>query len=270
MTVVLTQNFLLSPGGIDLNAPIIGWKNLGSFGTIVADSEDPSFPAAMLANDATSYKWKSLSTATQYVTFTFSPDETFNYVGIARHNLGSGQIKISVEAFISGVWTEVFSEISPGTDAPLVMRFADVTGAEGARIKLVPLGATPPTIAVMFVGELTVLQRRIYVGHVPLPYGREEEFTNGVAENGDFQGRISTKMSLRTSVNLQNMTPSWYRTNLDPFFADGRRRGFFFAWRPLTYPLEVGYAWLTNNPKPQNQRPNGMMQTNMEMGGLVL
>lgn len=273
MSVIFSQSLILSPGGLDLNAPVIGWRNLTTFTNVSADSEDPLFPAVMMANDATIYKWKSLITTVQYVTVDILPDEPVDYVGIARHNLGSGKIKVSVQALIGGIWTEVFPEISPGTDKPLLLRFPSVPTSEGVRLRLDGTAAAvpvAPTIAVLYVGRLTVMQRRIYVGHTPLPYGRDEEFTNGEAENGDFQGRISLKKKLSTSVSLQNLTPSWYRTELDPFFDTGKDHGFFFAWRPLTYSTEVGYAWLTNSPKPVNQRSNGMVQTTLQMGGLIL
>lgn len=267
--IILSSSLVLSPGGQDLNAPIIGWQNLVRFGGVTADSEEVNFPAAHLANPATTYRWQSASLATQYVTVDTSPDDPVDYVGLARHNLGSGQITVSVEAYVLGSWVEVFAPYSPGTDAPILMRFTEVPTAELFRIKLVP-SAVAPTIAVMYLGKLLVLERRIYVGHTPLPYGRDTEFTNAVAENGDFQGRITLRERLETSVSLSNLTPAWYRTKLDPFIASGKDNAFFFGWRPLTYPLEVGYAWLTNNPKPSNQRSNGMMQIGLQMGGLVL
>ena len=267
--IILSSSLVLSPGGQDLNAPVIGWQNLVRFGGVTADSQDTDFPASHLANAATTYRWQSASTATQYVTVDTSPDDPVDYMGLARHNLGSAQVTVSVEAYISGSWTEVFAPFIPGTDSPILMRFTEVPTAELFRLKLVPDGVAP-TIAVMYLGKLLVLERRIYVGHTPLPYGRGTEFTNAVSENGDFQGRITLRERLETSVSLSNLTPAWYRNKLDPFFSGGKDQAFFFGWRPLTYPDGVGYAWLTNNPKPSNQRSNGMMQVAMQMGGLVL
>jgi hypothetical protein len=31
----------------------------------------------------------------------------------------------------------------------------------------------------------------------------------------------------------------------------------------------VGFAWLTNDPQPMNQRPNGMMQVELQLSGVV-
>lgn len=269
--IVTSSALILTPDpGFDLNSPFIGWQNLVRYEGVTADSEDPLFPAVNLSRDATTYKWKSLSTATQYVTVDTSPDDPVDYFGIARHNFGSGKIKVSGEAFISGVWTEIFSESLPGNDSPLLFRFPIVLTAETFRVKLQPTVGVAPTMAVLFIGQLLYLQRKIYVNHTPLPYGRDVDFLNGVAENGDFQGRIELRQRLETSVGLSNLTPSWYRDHMDEFISLGRKRAFFFGWRPYTYPKEVGYAWLTNNPKPVNQRSNGMMQISLNLGGLVV
>ena len=269
--IITHSSLILSPSPeLDLNVPVIGWSNLVRFGAVTADSEDPLHPAANLSRDATTNRWQSLSTATQHVTVDTSPDDPVDSFGIARHNLGSAQIKVSGEAYIGGSWVEVFPEQFLGDDSPVLWRFTTVPSAELFRLKLQPTAAIAPTISVWYVGKLLYLQRRIYVGHTPLPYGREVDFTNGVAVNGDFQGRIELSRRLTTSVSLQNVTPSWYRSNLDAFVALGRKKPFFFAWRPYTYPREIGYAGLTNDPRPVNQRSNGMMQISLQMGGLVL
>lgn len=273
MSIVFSQALLTAPGGLDLNAGVIGWQNFVTYESVTADSSSSLFPVTNLANPDTTLRWLSLITTVQYITVDVSPEDLIDYVGIARHNLGSGAIKVSVEAFISGVWVEQYPQFTPTKDSPLVMRFLPVS-ADNVRIKLEPTAGVAPTIAALYVGKLLQLQRRIYVGHTPLPYGRETDYTNNVSETGDFQGRIELKKRLETSVQLQNLTPNWYRDSLDPFLryvdeGGGRSLPFFFAWRPLTYPLEVGYAWLTNNPKPVNQRSNGMMSINLSMAGLV-
>lgn len=126
-----------------------------------------------------------------------------------------------------------------------------------------------PRCAVLYCGKLLVLQRRFYVGHVPINYGRKVNVISGQSESGQFLGRIVTGRATATSVALQNLTPTWVRQNLVPFLRAAEDQPFFFAWRPQTYPREVGYAWLTNNPEPMNQRPNGMMSCTLQMSGIV-
>jgi len=136
------------------------------------------------------------------------------------------------------------------------------------RLKMQP-GLAPPEAAVLYAGRLLILQRRVYVGHTPINYGRKTSVTNGMSESGNFLGRIVVGQSLETVLSLTNLTPSWYRSNMEPFVTAAREAPFFFAWRPGSYPREVGYAWLNNDPQPVNQRPNGMMGVELKMSGVV-
>jgi hypothetical protein len=98
--------------------------------------------------------------------------------------------------------------------------------------------------------------------------GRTTRIVNGRSESGDYLGRIVLSDALATQVDLQNMTPAWFRDNMLPFLEAAVSVPFFFAWRFNTYPGEVGYVWLTDDPKPVNQRPNGMMQVQLSMEGV--
>jgi hypothetical protein len=130
-------------------------------------------------------------------------------------------------------------------------------------------GSEAPTAAVLYTGALLVLQRRIYVGHTPITMGRTSKITNARSESGNFLGRIVLNEMTETSVSIQNLTPDWYRSQLDPFIRASKETPFFFAWRPGDYANEVGYAWITDDPQPSNQRSNGMMQIDFQMRGIV-
>jgi hypothetical protein len=95
------------------------------------------------------------------------------------------------------------------------------------------------------------------------------KITNARSESGNFLGRIVINEMTETSVSMQNLTPDWYRSQLDPFIRASKETPFFFAWRPGDYPNEVGYAWITDDPQPSNQRSNGMMQIDFQMRGIV-
>ena len=188
-------------------------------------------------------------------------------MGIARHNLSG--MTVSIEASIDEAWEEIFPEQVIGPNRPLILRFAE-TGAAGYRLKI--QGATvPPRIAVFYLGMLTVLHQRIYVPHTPIPYGRESDVQSGRSESGNYLGRVVLQERLSTDVALQNIPPAWYRSELDPFVAAANQDApFFFNWRPMDYPDETGFCWLRSNARPQNQRPNGMMQLNLALGGVAL
>lgn len=278
MSVVISNSLTLTPivsgGGIvNGNNPVIGYRNLVTAANISSTTQDPDFPVANLANPSTSLKWVGDASppTDEYITIAVNTVEEIDYVGIARHNFGTAQITVSVQGLVDAealpeVWDEIVQETIPANDQPLILRFTPAAYAS-IRIRLQP-GSAAPTAAVVYIGKLLVLQRRIFVGHTPINYGRSSKVVNAKSENGSFLGRIVLNEAVTTSVALQNLTPDWYRANFDPFVTAAREKPFFWAWRPQDYPAECGFAWLTNDPTPTNQRPNGMMQVSFEMGGI--
>jgi hypothetical protein len=268
MSVIVNSAYLLTlQEAGSANAPIIGYENLVTIDNVSADSEDADFPATNLANPATSNRWKSASTAEQYVTAAIAEVDDVDYVGVARHNFATAGIAVSVEGDDGGGFDELVSAAIPSDDGPLIFRF-DPASYESIRLKLAA-GSVAPFAAAMYVGKLLVMQRNIYVGHTPIVDGREDRVVSGRSENGNFLGRITTGSSTSTEVSFQNLTAAWYRANFRPFVTASRNAPFFFGWRPGTYPAEVGYAWFTATPRPTNQRSNGMMQVDMQLGGVV-
>ncbi len=256
------------PSAPNADNPIVGWHNLlTTTGTVAADSEDPLYPASNLANPTTAELWVSLVSTAQNVTFSQAGDvvET-DYVGIVRHNLGSEQIPVAVEGYIGGGWEEIVQEVLLSNDDTAMFRYtpgyySDVRFAFGA-------GNAPPRVSIAYWGKLLVLPRRIYVGHTPINYGRSVEATTGVSQSGQFLGRIITNESFGTSFPQENIDRDWYRTYMVPFLEAATEFPFFFAWRPYTFPREVGYVW-TLSPKPENQRNNGMMKIQIPINGFV-
>ncbi len=278
MSVVISGSLVLadsvSGGGIvDANNPIIGYENLVTAANVSAVTEATGFPASNLANPSTNLRWQgalSSPAVDEYITLALNTEELVDYIGIARHNFYSAQIPVSIEVLNEATspdsWDEIVSDVIPPNDGPLLFRFTP-QGIASIRIRMQP-GNAAPYVAVVYAGKLLVLQRRIHVGHTPMPYGRSSKVTNAKSENGDFLGRIVLNEMTQTGVELTNLTPSWYRTYMAPFIDASKEDPFFFAWRPGAYPDEVGYAWMTNDPQPSNQLPNGMMQIGLQMGGI--
>jgi len=253
------------------NAPLIGYHNLVTTSNVTAETAATGYPASNLANPITApgAGWRAADSTAQAVSVAVDTVEPIDYIAIARHNLGSAAISVTVEGSTNdgADWFELVQEVLLPSDAPALFRFTpqaltDIRLSLGA-------GDDPAQIAVLYTGLLLALQRRIYVGHVPIPYGRSAKIANGRSEGGDFLGRIVLSEQVATAVDLKNITPAWYRSAMDPFILASKEAPFFFAWRPGDYPLEVGFAWMTNDPQPQNSRSNGMMQVGLEMTGIA-
>jgi len=217
-------------------------------------------------------RWTEAFTAPTLVYFngdqhlTAAIDDTIDYIAFARHNLGSGQIPVSVEGFISGSWQELVGETLLANDDPVLFRFVP-TAMSSVRLRMQD-GNASPRAAVMYAGRLTVCERKIYRGHTPINYGRTARVVNNRSESGEFLGRIVLSEARTGVISLNNLTPAWYRENLDPFIAASKAQPFFFAWRPGSYPFETGFEWMTNDPRPVPESPNNLIGIEMQVGGL--
>jgi hypothetical protein len=267
--IVVSSSLVLAASGTEgANNPVIGYEQLATIANVSATSEDANNPVTNVCNPATNLGWVSDSTSTQYVTVNHNRVDDVDYVGIAEHNLGSTGCAVSIEAYTTADgWVEVVQAALLADDQPAIFRFTPAS-YEQVRLKLEPDG-TEPAIAVVHVGKLLVLPREIYVGHTPITLGRSIQATNGRAERGKFLGRIITQESVSTAVSLPHLPKGWYRTHFQPFVEYAEAGAFFFAWRPQEFPNEVGYAWLTSDPRPVNSRPEGFVEVELNMSGIV-
>lgn len=252
---------------LSLDHPVIGWRNVVTPSTIIADTEEANYPASNLANPATHLEWRGEDTTEQYLTITTNEVDPIDYVGIAKHNFGTAEIAVSVEGFISGVWTEIVEETMPADDVHYVGRFAAQSLLQ-IRIRL-QSGSEIPRAAVVYVGKALVLERRLYVGHTPMPDGIKSSVANGRSESGNHLGRIVLGEWRETSIPLSLISPEWFRTYMRPFLTEGRNLPFFFAWRPGTYPREVGYGVLTDDPMPVPTGPHNLIAFDMKVSGVA-
>lgn len=250
------------------NNPWIGYHTVVTFSNLSSDTVAEGFPVTNVANVSTAEKWRAATDQTQGIIVHEGGSQECDYLALARHNLGSSGTTLKVQTSPDAVtWTDASEEIAPATDYAIMYRF-EATTANYWRVLLTPPVDGIPEISILFLGKLLVLQRRIYVGHTPLTLGRSQNVTVGRSDNGQFLGLYLRSQTLETSVALKNLTPDWYRTLFDPFAASMASRPFFFAWRPDTYPEEVGYAWNTKGVDVSNQSPNGLMQVTFPMEGI--
>jgi hypothetical protein len=157
-------------------------------------------------------------------------------------------------------------------DDPVVFRF-EPTVVTGVRLKIVTSGesANAPELAVLYVGELLVMERsiRLDADHVPMIYGRRTNAVNGMSENGQFLGRIVLSEHRESKAQFQWFTDDFYRDTIDEFLDSAQEAPFFFAWSPQEYPAEVSYAWLTNDAEPEVDPTTRRVHLNLEMRGIA-
>lgn len=269
MSLVISSAVVLADAadGLSLDHPVIGWHNVVTSSTIVAGTAEANYPASNLANPATHLEWRAADDTEQYLTVTTNYVDEIDYVAVARHNFSSAEIPVSIEGFIGGVWTEIVEEVMLPDDGPALFR-CEAQSLSQIRIRL-QSGSAPARAAVVYVGKLLVVERRVYAGHMAITDGIKVSVANGRSESGNFLGRIVLGESRETSVPLSLISPSWFRTYMRPFLKDGRDLPFFFAWRPETYPREVGYGWLTEDPAPTPDTTSHLLSFDLKVSGVA-
>ena len=277
--IVISRDLVLSSpeadDGFNGDQPLIGYHNLVTATNITQNggSAISGYPLTNIANPSTFLEWRANETTETRIEVAISTTDELDYVGVARHNFATGRIPVSIEGAVevdsSGdpEWFELIPDMMLADDRPIIFQFTSQS-LRNIRIRMQP-GEDKPRMAVMYVGRLLKLQRRIYIPHVPINYGVDADVVNGMSESGNFLGRIVLSQKTGTSVALKNLTPVWVRNYLIPFIKASKTTPFFFAWRPATYNKEVGFAWMTNQPKPANQLGNGMMAIELQMTGIV-
>lgn len=271
MSIVISSDVVLTTeeteAGVNANNPRIGWHNLLTSANVSADEADTDFPVTNLANPATSKKWKGTTTGVQTIEISLAAAEKVNYFALAGHNFGTDGTNIKFQSSTDdSSWTDRTTSRVLSSDYAYMEEFADVT-AQYFRLHLTPQ-TTIPQLAVLYIGRVLRMQRRLYVGFTPTTLNRKTTVSSGFSESGQFLGRIKRRQMLESSPDFKNLTPDWYRDTFDEFAVAAETKPFFFAWRPSTYPDEVGYMWLSGDIQPQNQLPNGMMSVSIPMQGM--
>lgn len=268
---MIIQSINIPVVGEDTNSPIFGGHNLVTIANLFATNQDVDHPLVNAANPSTNLFYQtSALIETGVIVDTSGYGSPIDYVAIARHNFGTAKVPVTVAIQNEDLsYSLVEATFTPTDDTPLIFRWAP----QICRQVLITLGEPDTTIkakfAVVYTGKLLVSQRRVYVGHTPITMGRSYQVANNISENGNFLGRIITQEMVGTSVKISNLTPGWYRAAFDPFLKSVSAKPFFFAWRPVTYPTEVGYVWLTSDPTPVNARSNGMMDVELQFRGIL-
>jgi hypothetical protein len=264
---------IIYPQSLVLAAPItlkhmrLGWHTYtrGALpSAITVSTETAEGPKdAPLRSDTYSYWLGSAMPATYK--FNLGSLKDVSYIGVAAHTCGS--VGATVEAETStddSAWTDFGGSVFQTDDTPIM--FLDESRST-QWIRLTFTGATPPRMGVLYVGEVLAMMRPIFVGHSPIVLSRVTEMNSIMSEGGQFLGRSYKRFGVRTSVNFNNLTGAWYRSEFDPFVKAARKYPYFAAWRPLDFPGDVGYVQTDDDIKPTNER-GGHMTVGWDMYGI--
>lgn len=268
MAVVVSEDLVLSPPPemVPLKNPRIGWQTwTEGLGVSAVDVSSGDLGDAPLRPDT--FEWWRPGTMPATWRVDLGEPRAVDYVAIAGHTLGSEATSVQVEySNDDSDWTAFGPDFIPAGDAAIMILAPEVT-ARYWRLSI--SGGSTPRIAVVYVGLVLAMPHPIYGGHSPAVLSRDTSVRPSTSEGGQFLGQRIIRRGYHGSAEFRHLPPSWYRDEFDPFVRSMRRRPYFFAWRPATYPTEIIYAKTDDDIQPQNMGLGpGWMQVSWSMIGL--
>ncbi len=267
MGVVISEALTVAAAGVPLTHARIGWQTVTRDAVLTASSETVGFPASALKNPLTYERWlpDSLPATVDLDAGSAVP---VDYLGIAAHLLRDGLVSVTLayldQSSAPGTWTEVAAGL-PAENGTVLFLFPEVFARYW---RLTFAGVSPQPVGVIYLGKALAMQRPIYGGHAPLTLSADTVIRPNRSELGQFLGRSVKRGGFKTRAAFANLTAAWVRSELAPFIVNARKAPFFFAWRPASFPQEVGYVWTEKDIVPSNAGPRDLMEVSMDLEGL--
>jgi hypothetical protein len=226
------------------NAPIILYQNRLTTASVAVTGGSGG---QLVLSPNTFDRWNF--SGSQSITFTLPSSTPVDAIGVGAHNLAGRTITADYSTTTDGAFVP-FSSASAQTDN-LPALFLNPT-VNVRRIRITVSGSGAGFIGVIYAGLKLQMPHPIYGGHSPLPLNAVTDYFNNRSESGEWIGRQIRRRGFETSVELPRLKPDWYRANFQPFVDSAKENPFFFAWRPVSYPSEVGYCWTDGDIRASN------------------
>ena len=270
------------PSGFMRGAPLVGYQSFIRPQDLSSPNTGGSMAAAWSPDTYTFWRsvgYNSAGDISISLVMANPSASVINYVGIAGHNFFQNDrgipVAFTIEQSSNGAtWTEVYPPTIPTSGNAIFVVFDDIQ-PQYLRVRLLsPPAPTGPQVTMRVAhiraGQVTRLQRRVYVGMRPFTLDKRATKVMSVSDGGKYLGSVVQSVVNAYELNQPDNNPAFVRTVVDPFLdhcdlirtqGNGPMGTFFCAWRPLEYPNEVLYCHPPERiQRPTNQRPNGMME----------
>lgn len=244
--------------------PFVAYQNLAATATLGGTSTLADGSAANAVTGTTADYWLPNVTGTSALFApTFATATSVSLVAIAAHNLGTLGATVQVKYSTDNIsWTDSgVGFLAPTDNSPIVVRMA-AASARYWQIEITGLTAGDPVYAgVVFFGNDLVMPMRFYQGFAPVISPTEVELQSNVTVGGNLVGSSIVAKGSTISAPFRLIPPSFTRGDLLPFIPHfNAGKGFFFGWRPETYPQDVHYCWRDGDAiRPTNEGPRDFM-----------
>ena len=262
MGILISQDFYVTQAASNTIWPLtharIGYKNLITKDNISGPAGEDNFPIEGMALAITNEMYKP-STSNAVVNVDLGSAQDVNYFGLVGNNMGIVKLEYSFDDI---TYTEVY-EKDDGASTISMGLFTLQT----ARYWRFTFTGAGQEIITVFLGVTLDMMRPIYGGHTPLDFGRDTASQPRLSETGQYMGLTIRRQGFSTSYDWSNLTAAWVREEFKPFIKAIRSQPYFIAWRPETFPDEVGYVWTTSRVSPQNMGTRDLMSVSLPVQG---
>lgn len=265
MSLFISQNLYLaaaSGSALPLTHARIGYHSyLDETNTTTIFNGDAGHPIGNILTTQTFETYKTATFPASIIDIDLGTAQDVDYVGLVGKSLISFNLKYSNDGI-------TYTEILALSDASKVAKLGLFELTTARYWQLTVGGANGSLdIANVKLGLSLAMYRPIYGGHTPLSLSRSTVSKPNISEGGEFLGSTIIRKGFNTSYDFQHLPASWYRSVFDPFVEHAIGGTFYVAWRPSTYPLEVGYCLSNSDISPSNMGIRDLMQVTFNVVG---
>jgi len=247
------------------NNPFVAWSNLGAAATLGGTAVLSGGDRANAVTGSTYDKWRPNVTTTEAaLSFDFGTATAITFAAVASHNAFTFGATVALQHSADGTtWATALSN-TPADNKPIAFRLSTSDGPfRYWRFLFSGLTAGDLlTVGVAFMGADLVIPRRFYQGFSPVLTPTEVQLQSNVSVGAHLLGSSMISRGSTISAEISNVDPAFIRSADWLAFqtAFGEGRGFFFAWRPLTYAGDLHYCARDGGViRPENTGPRDFM-----------
>jgi hypothetical protein len=257
MSVFISQNLYLTTAIQPLTHCRIGIDNILSSANCTGSAVS-GFPLSNAFIEQT-YEFFKPSGTDSTVLIDLGSAQDVNYFGLVGRNMGSVRLESSTD-------NTTFATVLDVNDGANVITMGLFDTVNARYFKFTFFGSTQEIVK-LNMGVTLDMPRPIYGGHTPINLNRATEYRNNVSEGGQFIGRTLKRSGFKGSFSWSNITAAWIRSYFEDFIFKARTENFFIAWRPATFPAEVGYCQTSSDISPTNQGVRDLMSVSITAQG---
>lgn len=244
----------------------IGYVNLLESGTVVASSENASYPVGNAYDWLTSDFFKPAAGGTINIDLTLSVAASADYFAFFNQNLYSLSGTIKLQWWNGSAYVDCFSAITPSDNSPQMVTFSSQTSTKW---RVVIVCASVFSIACISFGPQLALEYGMYLGWTPPKFGRDTKLVTSRADGGAFLGRSVIAKGVRSSIVVQTASDAWMRSNWLAFVKSAEQKPFFFLPNVTGYPNDAVFCWVEDAIPEPTQSQYGFMSVSVPIHGLV-